>query len=56
MSKIVYAQGFYASRGQADTANSKDGILSDGFANELASVTGTAAAGFVLTHTINVSA
>jgi protocatechuate 3,4-dioxygenase beta subunit len=56
VSKIVYAQGVYASRGQADTTNSKDGIFSDGFANELASVTGTAAAGFVLTHTINVSA
>jgi protocatechuate 3,4-dioxygenase beta subunit len=56
VSKVVFAQGVYASKGQADTTNSKDGIFSDGITDELPSITGTPAAGYVLTHTINVSA
>jgi protocatechuate 3,4-dioxygenase beta subunit len=56
VSKVVYAQGVYASKGQANTTNSKDGIFSDGITDELASITGTPAAGYVLAHTINVSA
>jgi protocatechuate 3,4-dioxygenase beta subunit len=56
VSKVVYAQGVYASKGQADTTNKRDGIFNDGITDELASVTGTPATGYVLTHTINVSA
>jgi protocatechuate 3,4-dioxygenase beta subunit len=56
VSKVVYAQGVYAPKGQADTSNSKDGIFSDGITDELPNITGTPTAGYVLTHTINVSA
>jgi protocatechuate 3,4-dioxygenase beta subunit len=54
--KIVYAQGEYKSHGQADTANSNDNVFSDGVTTELATVTGSVAAGFALTHTIVVTA
>ncbi len=37
------------------TYNANDNVFSDGFSSELATVTGSVAAGFVLTHTINVS-
>ena len=56
VSKVVYAQGVYASRGQADTKNASDGIFSDGVSNELATLTGSPSAGYVLTHIINVNA
>ncbi len=56
VSKVVYAQGVYASHGQADTKNSSDGIFRDGFTNEYATVTGSPSAGYVLTHIINVNA
>lgn len=56
VSKVVYAQGVYASHGQADTKNASDGVFRDGFTNELATVTGSASAGYVLTHIINVNA
>jgi protocatechuate 3,4-dioxygenase beta subunit len=38
------------------TYNAKDNVFSDGYSNELASVTGSVSAGYTLTHTINVSA
>lgn len=38
------------------TYNANDNVFSDGYANELASVTGSVSAGYTLTHTINVSA
>ena len=56
VSKVVYAQGVYASHGQADTKNASDGVFRDGFTNELATVTGNPSAGYVLTHIINVNA
>lgn len=56
VSKVVYAQGVYASHGQADTTNARDNVFSDGTSTELATVTGSASAGFVLAHTIVVSA
>ena len=56
VSKLVYAQGVYASHGQADTKNASDGIFRDGFTNELATVTGSPSAGYVLTHIITVNA
>jgi len=46
----------YSAHGTQDTANSADSVFSDSLANELATVTGSVSAGYVLTHTINVSA
>lgn len=37
------------------TYNASDNVFSDGFSNELATVTGSIAEGFVLKHTINVA-
>lgn len=37
------------------TYNAADGVFSDSIANELSTVTGSVAAGFVLTHAINVA-
>jgi len=37
------------------TYNASDNVFSDGFSAELSTVTGSVAAGFVLTHTINVA-
>lgn len=54
VSKVVYAQGVYASHGQADTTNVRDNVFSDGVTNEISVVTGSASAGYVLTHTIYV--
>ncbi|MEA5138318.1 dioxygenase family protein [Arcicella rigui] len=56
VSAVVYAQGVYASHGQADTKNASDNVFGDGFTNELATVTGSASAGYVLTHIIYVKA
>jgi protocatechuate 3,4-dioxygenase beta subunit len=53
---IIYKQGAYVSRGTAFKKNEKDSIFSDGFANELASVTGNVKSGFVITHTLKVKA
>lgn len=52
--KVVYAQGVYASHGQADTTNERDNVFGDGYTNELATVTGSVSAGYELTHTIFV--
>jgi protocatechuate 3,4-dioxygenase beta subunit len=56
ISKIVYAQGVYASHGQADTTNARDNVFSDGVTNELSTITGSISAGYVLNHTIYVKA
>lgn len=56
VSKVVYAQGVYASHGQADTTNARDNVFSDGTTNEMSTVTGSVSAGYVLTHTIYVKA
>ena len=56
ISKVVYAQGVYASHGQADTTNARDNVFSDGTSTEMATVTGSASAGYELTHAIVVSA
>lgn len=56
ISTVVYAQGVYASHGQADTSNARDNVFGDGVTTELSTVTGSASAGYVLTHTIVVSA
>ena len=49
------ATNFYT-KGTQDTSNASDNVFSDSIANELATVTGSVAEGFVLTHTIVVSA
>ena len=46
----------YSARGTQDTANTADMVFSDSLANELSAVTGSVSAGYVLTHTIYVSA
>ncbi|HEY5750794.1 MAG TPA: intradiol ring-cleavage dioxygenase [Chryseolinea sp.] len=49
------ATNFYT-KGTQDTSNTSDNVFSDSLANELATVTGSVADGFVLTRTIVVSA
>ncbi|MCF0071786.1 intradiol ring-cleavage dioxygenase [Dyadobacter sp. CY261] len=56
ISKVVYAQGVYASHGQADTTNAKDNVFGDGVSTEMPTVTGSVSAGYELTHAIVVSA
>lgn len=46
----------YYTKGTQDTSNANDSVFSDSLANELATVTGSVAAGYTLTHTIVVSA
>lgn len=43
-------------KGKADTTNEKDNVFGDGYTNELASISGSVADGYTLTHTIVVSA
>lgn len=49
------ATNFYT-KGKADTTNERDNVFSDGFANEMSTITGNIADGYALTHTIVVSA
>jgi hypothetical protein len=50
----VYAQGEYAKHGLADTSNADDHVFEGSLANELATVTGSVANGYALTHSIYV--
>ncbi len=52
----VYASGVYASKGQNTTRNANDNVFSDGTSTEMASVAGSAAAGYTGTLTIGVNA
>ena len=58
VSNIVYttaqAQGY--AKGKQDTTNERDGIFSDGYATELAGISGSVSGGYALTHTIVVNA
>lgn len=56
INKVVFAQGVYASHGQADTTNAKDNVFGDGVSTEMSTVTGSVSAGYELTHAIVVSA
>jgi protocatechuate 3,4-dioxygenase beta subunit len=56
ISKVVYAQGAYASHGQADTTNARDNVFGDGVSTEMSTVTGSTSEGYELTHAIVVSA
>lgn len=55
VSKVVFAQGVYATHGQADTTNARDNVFSDGTSTEMSTVTGSPSAGYLLTHTIVVN-
>ncbi len=46
----------YKSHGLQDTTNERDNVFGDGYANELASVSGNITDGYTLTHTVVVSA
>ncbi|WP_460635792.1 dioxygenase family protein [Larkinella harenae] len=56
ISKVVYAQGVYASHGQADTTNARDTIFSDGISTNISTVTGSTSAGYELAWAIIVEA
>ena len=43
-------------KGKADTTNERDNVFSDGFANEMASISGNVSTGYTLMHTIVVNA
>ena len=49
------ATNFYT-RGKQDTSNASDNVFSDSLASELATVSGSVSAGYVLTHLITVAA
>lgn len=46
----------YSSRGTQDTSNDRDNVFSDSLASELATITGSVAAGYTLNHIITVAA
>ena len=46
----------YYTKGKQDTSNASDNVFSDSLATELASVTGSVSAGYVLTHVVTVAA
>lgn len=48
------AKGY--TKGAQDTLNERDGVFSDGFTTELATLSGSVANGYTLTHTIVVNA
>ena len=58
VSNTVYTtaqtQGY--TKGAQDTKNESDNVFSDGFTNELATLSGSVSAGYTLTHTIVVNA
>lgn len=45
----------YKSKGLQDTTNERDNVFSDGFANEMATVSGSISEGYTLSHTIVVN-
>ncbi|WP_128543240.1 dioxygenase family protein [Larkinella soli] len=57
ISNTVYTTGqsYGYTKGTQDTKNERDNVFSDGFATELATVSGSNAAGYTLTHTIVVN-
>jgi protocatechuate 3,4-dioxygenase beta subunit len=58
VANTVYTTGqtYGYTKGKQDTLNERDNVFSDGFTAELATVTGTLAAGYALTHSITVRA
>jgi protocatechuate 3,4-dioxygenase beta subunit len=55
VSAQVYATGVYAAKGQNPTHNTSDNVFSDGTTNEMATLTGSATAGYTATLTIGVT-
>ncbi|MFD2570510.1 intradiol ring-cleavage dioxygenase [Spirosoma soli] len=58
VSNTVYttAQSYGYTKGKQDTLNERDNVFSDGYTNELATLSGSISAGYSLTHTIVVNA
>ena len=54
VTSAVYASGVYASKSQNTTSNASDMVFADGTQNELATLTGSTASGYVATLTIGV--
>ena len=50
------ASNYGYTKGKQDTKNESDNVFSDGFTNELATLSGSLSEGYTLTHTIVVSA
>lgn len=55
INSAVYATGVYASKGQNPTKNGNDGIFSDGFTSELATVSGNTSSGHNATFQVGVT-
>ncbi len=51
---MVYASSAYASRGKADTSNTKDNVFGKDLPDELAAINGNLTDGFTLAHAIKV--
>lgn len=51
----VYGSGVYASRGQNPTKNDRDGVFSDGFTSELATVSGNTGSGYNATFQVGIT-
>jgi len=54
--EVYTTSSLYSSRGKQDTTNEQDNVFNDGFTNELATIDGSVANGYTLTHTIVVEA
>ena len=54
VSRTVYAQGVYASRGTNFTRNTSDNVFADGTTNEMATMTGGVASGYTATLQIGI--
>jgi protocatechuate 3,4-dioxygenase beta subunit len=55
INSAVYASGVYAAKGQNPTKNSNDGIFSDGFTSELATLSGNTTSGYNATFQVGIS-
>ena len=55
INSAVYATGVYASKGQNPTKNDRDGIFSDGFTSELATLTGNTSSGYNATFQVGIT-
>ena len=55
VTRLVYASGVYASKGQNTTSNATDNVFSDGASTEMATLTGNTGAGYTATLTIGIA-
>lgn len=55
INSTVYATGVYASKGQNPTKNDRDGIFSDGYTSELATLTGNTTSGYNVTFQVGIT-